>query len=76
MSLSYIGAINRELVNMLSKENDRVIVRSTIELAHNLGLVVVAEGVESEAIWLELCALDCDVGQGFIQGRRCLRVRC
>ena len=56
------------IINMLTEENDRVIVRSTIELAHNLGLVVVAEGVETEAIWLELCALDCDVGQGFHLG--------
>lgn len=56
------------IVNMLSNDNDRVIVRSTIELGHNLGLAVVAEGVETEAVWRELCALGCDVGQGFHLG--------
>lgn len=56
------------IINMLNNDNDRVIVRSTIELGHNLGLAVVAEGVESEAVWRDLCALGCDIGQGFHLG--------
>jgi diguanylate cyclase len=42
-----------------------VIVRSTIDLGRNLGLQVVAEGVESAQLWTRLAALGCDVAQGF-----------
>jgi EAL domain-containing protein (putative c-di-GMP-specific phosphodiesterase class I) len=50
---------------MAGDEGDRKIVKSTIELAHNLGLTVVAEGIEDEAT-LELLALwGCDEGQGY-----------
>jgi diguanylate cyclase (GGDEF)-like protein len=47
----------------------RAIVRTTIDLAHQLGAKVVAEGVESEAVRSELQALGCDSGQGFLFGR-------
>ena len=47
----------------------RTIVRTTIDLAHQLGVKVVAEGVESEAVQSELRALGCDVAQGFLLGR-------
>jgi diguanylate cyclase (GGDEF)-like protein len=58
--------IDRSFVlGMIVDENDAVIVRSTIDLARNLGLDVVAEGVESEAILRGLGALHCDVAQGF-----------
>lgn len=50
---------------MLEQENDEVIVRSTIDLAHNLGLAVVAEGVESEAVLTRLHELGCEIAQGF-----------
>jgi EAL domain-containing protein (putative c-di-GMP-specific phosphodiesterase class I) len=40
-------------------------VQSTIELAHNLGLRVVAEGVETEASWDRLGELGCDYAQGY-----------
>ncbi|HEY1090094.1 MAG TPA: EAL domain-containing protein, partial [Burkholderiaceae bacterium] len=49
--------------------DDAKIVRSTIELAHNLGLSVVAEGVETAKAWHLLAALGCDEGQGFFIGR-------
>jgi EAL domain-containing protein (putative c-di-GMP-specific phosphodiesterase class I) len=55
--------------NMSSDENDFVIVQSTIDLAHNLGLEVIAEGVENEKTWTQLRQLGCDVGQGFWRGR-------
>ena len=62
--------IDRSFVmNMEEDENDAVIVRSTIELGRNLGLNVVAEGVESEAVWADLARLGCDVAQGFYLGR-------
>jgi predicted signal transduction protein with EAL and GGDEF domain len=46
-------------------ENDAVIVRATIDLAHNLGLKVVAEGVESTDVWDLLEMLGCDTAQGY-----------
>jgi diguanylate cyclase (GGDEF)-like protein len=58
--------IDRSFVSgMAEDENDMVIVRSTIDLARNLGLAVVAEGVESAEIMDELAALRCDTAQGF-----------
>jgi diguanylate cyclase (GGDEF)-like protein len=53
------------VMGMLHEENDAVIVRSTIDLGRNLGLQVVAEGVESAELWSRLAALGCDVAQGF-----------
>jgi EAL domain-containing protein (putative c-di-GMP-specific phosphodiesterase class I) len=61
--------IDRSFVSgMASDESDRAIVRSTVDLAHNLGLTVVAEGVETAALWDELKQLGCDVAQGWHVG--------
>ncbi|HKQ60300.1 MAG TPA: EAL domain-containing protein [Candidatus Polarisedimenticolaceae bacterium] len=49
--------------------DDALIVRSTIELAHNLGLRVVAEGIERPEVWHALRALGCDHGQGYLFSR-------
>ena len=58
--------IDREFVQgVLASDRDRVIVASLIELAHDLGLDVVAEGVEGELVWNALAALGCDVAQGY-----------
>ena len=54
---------------MEDDENDAVIVRSTIDLGRNLGLRVVAEGVESAEAWRQLVALGCDVAQGYYLSR-------
>ena len=48
---------------------DAVIVRSTIDLAHNLGLKVIAEGVETSGVWDLLSMLGCDSSQGYLMGR-------
>ena len=53
------------VMGMSGDANDDVIVRSTIELAHNMHLMVVAEGVEDEATLERLRALGCDMVQGF-----------
>jgi diguanylate cyclase (GGDEF)-like protein len=55
--------------NMETDADDAKIVRSTVELAHNLGLSVVAEGVENEAVWELLRELGCDKAQGYHMGR-------
>ncbi len=57
------------LKDMAVNENDAVIVRSTIELGHNLGLQVVAEGVENKETWNRLDALGCDAAQGYYMCR-------
>ena len=54
---------------IISSRSFRAIVRTTIDLAHQLGVKVVGEGVESAAISSELRALGCDIGQGFYLGR-------
>jgi diguanylate cyclase (GGDEF)-like protein len=53
------------IIDMHKDENDEVIVRSTIELAHNLGLNVVAEGVENAATYRLLQQFGCDAAQGY-----------
>ncbi len=62
--------IDRSFVmNMDESENDATIVRSTIDLARNLGLETVAEGVETAAAEGTLAQLGCPVAQGFFIGR-------
>lgn len=62
--------IDRSFVaEMLEKRDLEKIVRSTIDLAHDLELEVVAEGVENEAVWNRLLELGCDVAQGYFIGR-------
>jgi EAL domain-containing protein (putative c-di-GMP-specific phosphodiesterase class I) len=53
------------VLEMATAENAAVIVRSTIDLGHNLGLSVVAEGVETQEVWTMLAASMCDQVQGF-----------
>jgi len=72
-SLSYLKRVEAHelkidksfIMGMSHNSNDAVIVRSTIELGHNLGLRMVAEGVEDAETWRLLRALGCDVVQGF-----------
>jgi EAL domain-containing protein (putative c-di-GMP-specific phosphodiesterase class I) len=55
--------------DMVADSEDAAIVRSTIGLAHELGLKVVAEGVEDQATWDLLAGLNCDVIQGYYVSR-------
>ncbi len=57
------------IMQMLENAADRQIVRSVIDLAHNLGLDVVAEGVESEETARELAGMGCDIAQGYFFAR-------
>jgi EAL domain-containing protein (putative c-di-GMP-specific phosphodiesterase class I) len=52
--------------DMLDDHSHAAIVRSVIDLAHNLGFEVVAEGVETEQILAELTSLGCDIAQGYL----------
>ena len=57
------------VMRMDEEEGDAVIVRSIIDLAHNLGLKAIAEGVETGAVWSRLQSLGCDSGQGYFFAR-------
>ncbi|MFL5832223.1 MAG: putative bifunctional diguanylate cyclase/phosphodiesterase [Solirubrobacteraceae bacterium] len=62
--------IDRSFVSpMLKDASDLIIVRSTINLAHDLGLAIIAEGVEDEPTLERLGELGCDRVQGFHLGR-------
>lgn len=54
------------VMSMAADEHDAKIVQSTVELAHSLGLSVVAEGVENLATWELLQLLGCDEAQGHL----------
>lgn len=53
------------VMNMTQDTTDAVIIRSTIDMAHNLGLTVIAEGVEDQGTWDSRMALGCDAAQGY-----------
>ncbi|MDB5935903.1 MAG: hypothetical protein JWQ01_3247 [Massilia sp.] len=54
------------IIPMIEDSDSDMIVRSTIELAHNLEMTVVAEGVESQPVWDRLASVGCDVAQGYL----------
>jgi diguanylate cyclase (GGDEF)-like protein/PAS domain S-box-containing protein len=59
--------IDKSFVERMTEcERDRAIVRSTIALAHDLGLAVVAEGIETLAHREMIASFGCDVGQGYL----------
>ncbi|MCA1645514.1 MAG: EAL domain-containing protein, partial [Chloroflexi bacterium] len=76
-SLSYLKRmpvqeikLDRSFVGeMRTDRSDYTIVRSTIELAHDLGLRVIAEGVEDQETWDLLVGLGCDLAQGYHMSR-------
>jgi EAL domain-containing protein (putative c-di-GMP-specific phosphodiesterase class I) len=65
LSVNAIKIDRTFIKDMVINHDDHEIVRSTIDLAHNLKLSVVAEGVETKEMWDQLVALGCDVAQGY-----------
>jgi diguanylate cyclase (GGDEF)-like protein len=73
-SLSYLQRLPIDAIKidqsfvapMVSSRDSAVIVSSTIELGHHLCKEVVAEGVETQAVWDRLQALGCDIAQGYL----------
>ena len=53
------------VMGLAADRDDEIIVRSTIELGHNMGLLVIAEGVEDEPTFERLRSLGCDMAQGY-----------
>jgi diguanylate cyclase (GGDEF)-like protein len=75
-SLSYLRTFDVDAIKLdrsfvsrtHSSPRDRIIVQSTIELGHSLGLTVVGEGVETEAAYRTLREMGCDLAQGYLIG--------
>jgi EAL domain-containing protein (putative c-di-GMP-specific phosphodiesterase class I)/GGDEF domain-containing protein len=62
--------LDRSIVaDVTGSQRDALIVRSTIDLAHSLGLKVVAEGIETDACFSVLAGMGCDVAQGYLIAR-------
>lgn len=59
----------RFVQHMATSEESRAVVRATIEIAHSLGKIVVAEGVEDSAVAATLRAMGCDQAQGYLFSR-------
>ena len=76
-SLSYLQRlpvtcikIDQSFVRDMSRSKDSAaIVRSTIDLVHDLGREIVAEGIETQADWEQLARLGCDIAQGYFIAR-------
>jgi EAL domain-containing protein (putative c-di-GMP-specific phosphodiesterase class I) len=75
-SLSYLRRlpvdqlkIDKSFVIGMAAGEDEALVRAIIDLAHNLGLSVIAEGVENEAVRDRLAVLGCDAAQGHVISR-------
>lgn len=76
-SLSYLKRIpaqelkiDRTFIHLLDENSrDALLVKSTIDLAHSLGMKVTAEGVETESTLAALTAMGCDCAQGYIIGK-------
>jgi diguanylate cyclase (GGDEF)-like protein len=76
-SLSYLQKLPVDAIKidqsfvkpMVACGDSSVIVSSTIELGHKLGLKVVAEGVETQEVWNRLANMGCDVAQGYLISR-------
>jgi len=57
------------VMGITANDSDAAIVRAIIELAHQLGIKVIAEGIENQATWDLLVELGCDAGQGYFVSR-------
>ena len=57
------------VLNIEENMNDKMIVQSTIALGHSLGIKVVAEGIENQAVWEILANMGCDYGQGYLMAK-------
>ncbi len=76
-SLAYLKQIKADelkidkafILNVDNSQRDALLVRSTIDLAHSLGLKVTAEGVETDTAYALLAGMGCDTAQGFLIAR-------
>lgn len=66
--LNYLK-IDRSFVSRLTTDDDNAIVRTISTLAHNLGMQVIAEGIETDKQYQQLKMLGCEYGQGYLFSR-------
>lgn len=66
MAVDQIKIDSSFVADMFENDDSALIVRSTIDLAHNLDVKVVAEGVSSQEVWDLLMILNCDYAQGYL----------
>jgi diguanylate cyclase (GGDEF)-like protein len=66
--LNYLK-IDRSFVMRMTRDNDNAIVKTISTLAHNLGMEVIAEGIETEEQYQQLKNLGCEFGQGYLFSR-------
>ncbi|HLO94946.1 MAG TPA: EAL domain-containing protein, partial [Burkholderiaceae bacterium] len=69
LPVDYIKIDQSFVFDMTDSQHSATIVRSTIDLVHDLGRKAVAEGIETQAHWQRLLAMGCDVGQGYFIAR-------
>jgi len=69
MPVSEIKIDKSFVTHALDSADSMAIVRAVVDLGHNLGLKVVAEGIETEAVWRMLVAEGCDLAQGYYISR-------
>ncbi|MDL5033528.1 EAL domain-containing protein [Pelomonas sp. APW6] len=69
LPVDYIKIDQSFVLDMTESQNSATIVRSTIDLVHDLGRKAVAEGIESREHWRRLLGMGCDVGQGYFIAR-------
>jgi diguanylate cyclase (GGDEF)-like protein len=69
LPVHYIKVDKSFVMDMLTNDNDATIVRSIINLSHDLGLKTVAEGVETREIFERLAQLECDLAQGYYMSK-------
>ena len=63
--LNYLKVDRSFVTDIVRNENDRVIVRAIIDITHNLGLRVIAEGIENREQLEFMLSQDCDEIQGY-----------
>ena len=76
-SLSYLKSLPADFIkidrsfvaNIVENADDRNIVHSTIAMVRKMGLIVVAEGIETAEQFEMLCHFDCQMGQGYLISR-------
>ncbi len=65
MTLTELKIDKSFIIDIETNENDEAITNASIQMAHGLGLSVVAEGIEDKATWQRLKQMSCDSGQGY-----------
>ena len=61
--------VDKSLLESIHTKRGRMVLQKVIELAHQMEMTVICEGVEEREQWQQLKELGCDLGQGYLVGR-------